>query len=214
MKKVKVAKALKPVGKTTLEDPRIKKITEDIEKLRVRTAQNLVLIGRKLLQAKKLLEHGDWVTWLENKAGFNIRTAQRFMKLASAPQLSGLGVGKAELFLRVPQKNRAALLMQPLPLPGGKKTIREATVREVRTFLRANRETLGIGRPRKSSGVTAAQLVKSFQKIRTQLDRFDAEETKAFRKKQALVFDVFARVAELLWDDRKKITRFKRLLRE
>jgi len=69
MKKGKSTRALELAGKITLADPRIKKLAKDIEKLRVRTARNFVLIGRKLLQAKKLLKHGDWLIWLEHEAG-------------------------------------------------------------------------------------------------------------------------------------------------
>ena len=121
-------------------------------------------------------------------------------------------MNKALLLLSVPEKKRAALIEKPLPLPGGKKPIQKATTQEVRTYLRANEKKLGIKIPGKPRRVTAVQLAGSFQKIRSQLERFNPEETGAFRKKQDLVFDVLARVAELLWDDQKKITRFKNFL--
>jgi len=71
MAKKKASKALERAGKLSIQDPRIKKLTQEITKLRESTVGNFVLIGRKLLQTKKLLRHGDWLTWLKKEVFFS-----------------------------------------------------------------------------------------------------------------------------------------------
>lgn len=49
-------------------------------------AQQVVLsyiieIGKRLVEAKALVPHGEWSEWLENKVEFSIRTAQNYMKI-------------------------------------------------------------------------------------------------------------------------------------
>src|SRR5438552_13284290 len=39
-------------------------------------------MGRELLQAKELLDHGQFVQWVENECHLGIRTAQRAMQAA------------------------------------------------------------------------------------------------------------------------------------
>ena len=46
------------------------------------TSQNIIEIGKLLIQAKKQVPHGDWADWLASNIDFSIRTADRFMKCA------------------------------------------------------------------------------------------------------------------------------------
>ena len=39
-------------------------------------------VGKRLIEAKKQVAHGEWAEWLEKKVSYTERTAQRFMQCA------------------------------------------------------------------------------------------------------------------------------------
>ena len=78
-------------------------------------------IGRRLVQAKEMLEHGEWLPWLERETEFSDRSAARYMKLfeeygaqqqtlfgaeTNSPTLSNLPISKAFALLSVPESDR------------------------------------------------------------------------------------------------------------
>lgn len=79
-------------------------------------------IGRRLAEAKEMLEHGEWLPWLEKETEFSDRSAARYMKLfeeygasqqglfgpeTNSPTLSNLPISKALALLSVPENERA-----------------------------------------------------------------------------------------------------------
>ena len=69
-----------------------------------------VEIGRRLIECKKLVPHGEWGGWLAEKVDYSERTAQNMMQLAAeyrdAPEMMGLSYTKAVLLLSLPQEER------------------------------------------------------------------------------------------------------------
>lgn len=67
-------------------------------------------IGRRLIEAKEHLAHGEWLPWLNEQVEFSERTAQNFMRLArewTNPQtLADLGISKALTMLALPAEER------------------------------------------------------------------------------------------------------------
>ena len=78
-------------------------------------------IGRRLAEAKDMLEHGEWLPWLERETEFSDRSAARYMKLfeeygasqqglfgpeTNSPTLSNLPISKALALLSVPESER------------------------------------------------------------------------------------------------------------
>lgn len=45
-------------------------------------SQNIIEIGKRLIQAKSLVKHGEWSTWLENNFSLSQNVAGRFMQVA------------------------------------------------------------------------------------------------------------------------------------
>ena len=85
-------------------------ITREILNLK-RVAGGAILdIGRRLIQAKELLPHGEWLPWLNEKVEFSERAAQNFMRLSrewTNPQtLADLGTSKALALLALPEDER------------------------------------------------------------------------------------------------------------
>src|SRR5258708_7088061 len=58
----------------------------EIRTLGKRMAENVIEIGRRLTDCKRITGHGKWLPWLKSEFGWDERTAQRFM---SAHELAG-----------------------------------------------------------------------------------------------------------------------------
>ena len=78
-------------------------------------------IGRRLTEAKEMLEHGAWLPWLERETDFSTSSAARYMKLfdeygaaqqglfgpeTNFPTLGNLSISKALSLLAVPEEER------------------------------------------------------------------------------------------------------------
>ena len=46
------------------------------------TAQNIIEVGKRLIAAKALVQHGHWQNWLNDNFQLTERTAQRFMQIS------------------------------------------------------------------------------------------------------------------------------------
>lgn len=71
-------------------------------------------IGRRLIEAKEQLKHGEWESWLEEKVGFSVRSAQRYMRLAKgygeSDTVALLGTRKALVLLGLEDSERSEFL--------------------------------------------------------------------------------------------------------
>ena len=98
----------------------IKTVTTEIRTLH-RQAQCMVLgyaieIGRRLKEAKSLLEHGEWGEWLENEVDFSRSTANNFMKIFEeygAKQVSLFGDANSQTLGNLPYTHALKLLAVP-----------------------------------------------------------------------------------------------------
>ncbi|NCC85359.1 MAG: DUF3102 domain-containing protein, partial [Clostridia bacterium] len=76
-------------------------ITQEIRELQDQT-RRLVLgyaieVGRRLVEAKDMLSHGEWGDWLRDKVSFSQRTAERCMTLYDAYGAEQIGIFGAEI---------------------------------------------------------------------------------------------------------------------
>ena len=88
----------------------IETITGDILEAKRQGGEAILTIGRCLIEAKEMLSHGEWRSWLEERGEFSERSAQRFMRLArewsNPTTLSDLGASKALMLLALPEGER------------------------------------------------------------------------------------------------------------
>ena len=70
------------IDATTAEQPTIEQLTVEVKFYLGQLAQNIIEVGKRLIQAKALLPHGEWQNWLENNFQLTVRTARRFMQIA------------------------------------------------------------------------------------------------------------------------------------
>ena len=92
---------------------------QDIEKrifeLKKDTAANLLLIGDELRKAKEELPHGEFSQWVQDRAGFSLRTARNLMNAAQAfppskrQTLSDLSISKIYILSGLTEDERKAL---------------------------------------------------------------------------------------------------------
>lgn len=68
---------LTPDSSTSLEE-----LTSGIRFYLREMGQNVIEIGKRLILAKALVQHGEWQNWLDDNFGLKIRSAQNFMAVA------------------------------------------------------------------------------------------------------------------------------------
>ncbi|GCD11403.1 DUF3102 domain-containing protein [Clostridium tagluense] len=89
-------------------------ITEEILQLKNQTASNMIEIGKKLIQVKGNLPHGQFGKYLEEKVSFKKSTANNFMKVAiefsNFQSLGDLEPTKLILLLDIPKEERAEFI--------------------------------------------------------------------------------------------------------
>ena len=125
----------------------IEAITEEILFYKQQAGTAILEIGRRLLEAKEQLDHGEWLPWLEEKVEFSQSTAQRFMRLAreytkTSPELN-LGAAKALLMLAVPPMEREEFMATPHEVNGEEKTVEEMSRRELEAVIKELEEARG-----------------------------------------------------------------------
>ena len=92
------------------EERDIETITGEILGAKRAGGEAILTIGRCLIEAKDMLSHGEWRSWLEEGVEVSERSAQRFMRLAregsNPTALSDLGATKALTLLALPPEER------------------------------------------------------------------------------------------------------------
>lgn len=88
----------------------IEVITTEILLYKQQAGLAILEIGKRLIEAKEQLPHGEWLPWLSEQVDISERMAQQFMKLSREwrnPNLiSDLGPTKALALLAVPEEER------------------------------------------------------------------------------------------------------------
>lgn len=124
----------------------IEAITEEINFYKATAGTAILEIGKRLIEAKELLSHGEWGEWLEEKVEFSEATAQRFMRLAkeySNPSpVTDLGCSKALILLTLPASERDNFMSEKHVVNGTEKTVDEMSKRELEKAVKEKNEAL------------------------------------------------------------------------
>lgn len=122
-------------------------ITEEIQFYKAQAGQCIVEIGKRLLEAKEQLPHGQWEAWLEKSVEFTPRTARNFMKIASEfdsnrKLVSDLPYTKLLALLQLPPEEREEFIAEPHTVNGREKTVDEMTKRELQAAIKEKNEAV------------------------------------------------------------------------
>lgn len=106
-------------------DMQLKQMTEirlitletEIKGLAKKTALCMLEMGDKLIEAKSLVPHGQWESWLKNNVELSTRTARNLMMIAHAfsenrQSLADLNVTALYLLAEMPAQDREQFLME------------------------------------------------------------------------------------------------------
>ena len=71
-------------------------------------AQNIIEVGKRLIQAKSLVKHGNWAKWLDSNFELSQDTAENYIKLAKR-----FSTANSETFRNLKQSQMIAMLALP-----------------------------------------------------------------------------------------------------
>lgn len=122
------------------EERSITTITDEIIFYKGVGGQAVIEIGKRLMEAKAQLKHGEWLPWLSEKVEFSETSAQNFMRVAREygnTQLVGdLGVSKALALLALPASERENFASEKHLVNGEEKSVAEMSKRELEEAVR------------------------------------------------------------------------------
>ena len=80
---------------------KLMELADEIRALSKQTCESVIAIGNKLIEAKKIVGHGNFLPWIKTEFGWSEDTAQRFMRLADDKNrnLRNLDVPLSALYL-------------------------------------------------------------------------------------------------------------------
>lgn len=101
----------------------------------------IIEIGKRLIEAKAQLSHGEWLPWLREKVDFSERNAQNFMRIAkayrNAQTIADLGASKALALLALPDSERENFTEEKHVVNGEEKSVQDMTGAELRAAIQA-----------------------------------------------------------------------------
>jgi len=147
--------------------------------------EHALKVGELLLQARKLVKHGDWTNWVETNCEFTPRMARNYMKLAGAKS-----VLKPEIISEMTLRDALNRVdFETRKLPGEWKRTREERkkrwklenedrqVKEfldaVKVFLKSVRDAVDVAEFGKFSPEGARFTVRRMNEVRQELDRLE-----------------------------------------
>lgn len=98
------------MGDITIYSDNVKRMTTEIRVIQDNVCQGMIEIGKRLIEIKKELGHGQWLPYLENELGYTNQTGNRLMKIADEFGNSSISrnikSSKVIELLSVPQERR------------------------------------------------------------------------------------------------------------
>lgn len=121
-------------------------ITTEILRLKQDAGNAILSIGQRLIEAKAMLPHGEWLPWLTEQVEFSERTARNFMRLArewtNRQALADLGAAKALTLLALPPEERERFMEENHVVDGEEKSVIDMTSRELEKAVKERDEAL------------------------------------------------------------------------
>ena len=118
----------------------LEQIESEIDFYKGQFANNTIEIGKRLIEAKSQLAHGEWENWLKEKVEFKKTTASKFMKVANdfsnVQALEHLSQTKIFALLDVPSEERETFISEPHEVNGETKTVEEMTTRQLQQAIK------------------------------------------------------------------------------
>lgn len=108
------------------------------------TAQNIIEVGKRLIAAKALVQHGHWQHWLEQNFQLSQQTAQKFMKcserFANAVSMRDLQSTQMITLLSLPDAEETEKFIAEKAAEG--KKVDEMTIKQLREEIAEYKKTI------------------------------------------------------------------------
>lgn len=175
-------------GQTPPEDKPLDLITEEILFYKRQAGGAIIEIGKRLLEAKSQLSHGEWLPWLREKVDISERRAQDFMRIAreysKSAEIADLGASKALALLALPESERAEFASGTHLVNGAEKSVSEMTAKELKTAIeerdKARREAEEQKAAAEAAEASRAKMEQDMRQLKGLLDAArDNEREKA-----------------------------------
>lgn len=175
-------------GQTPPEDKPLDLITEEILFYKRQAGSAIIEIGKRLLEAKSQLSHGEWLPWLREKVDISERRAQDFMRIAreysKSAEIADLGASKALALLALPESERAEFASGTHLVNGAEKSVSEMTAKELKTAIeerdKARREAAEQKAAAEAAEASRAKMEQDMRQLKGLLDAArDNEREKA-----------------------------------
>lgn len=120
-------------------------IEAEINFYKQQTANGIIEIGKRLIEAKTLLDKDeDFTSWLKDKVSFSRSTAYNFIRIANefndVQALGRLGQTKVFQLLEIPVDQREEFIAQPHQTPSGEfKTVEDMSTRDLQELIKARK---------------------------------------------------------------------------
>jgi hypothetical protein len=119
-------------------------IESEINFYKQQTAIGIIEIGKRLIEAKEQVNHGEWGTWLKDRVEFSQWTANKFMKCTTEFSNCGLNnnLGQTKIFalLDLPIDERDLFISEQHEVNGEIKTVDEMTSMELKKVIKEKKE--------------------------------------------------------------------------
>lgn len=187
----------------------IETITAEIIQLQQDAGNAIIGIGKRLIEAKAMIPHGDWLPWLAEEVGYSERVAQSFMRLAreweSNPKaLSDLGATKALKLLVLPPEERETFMAESHLVDGEEKSVIDMTSRELERAIKerdAARQEAEAARADAQTAEASRAKMESDLKALTEIHRSaqegEAQAREALEKAEAELKELRARPVDV-----------------
>ena len=123
----------------TISSSRLDRIANKIKQHTIEVEVSFIEIGKLLNQAKALIDHGYWLSWLDEHTDIPRGVAARLMRLAkefpNVPPVAHLGFTKALLLLDVPADQRASFIEKSYFVGNETKNVSQMSKRELQDII-------------------------------------------------------------------------------
>ena len=166
-------------------------ITTEILRLKQDAGNAILGIGQRLIEAKAMLPHGEWLPWLTEQVEFSERTARNFMRLArewtNRQALADLGAAKALTLLALPPEERERFMEENHVVDGEEKSVIDMTSRELEKAVKERDEALHAAEEARAAAETADQSRAKMEADMTALKQLhQAAQTAEAQAREAL----------------------------
>lgn len=171
-------------------------ITSEIKELCNAAGKTMLLyaaeIGRRLVEAKEILPHGEWGRWLSEECGFSQRTANKHMQIFKAygsaqvsifgaelnsPTWANLGYSQALSLLAVPEEEREEFVKE--------NHVEDLSARELDRLIKERDEALAKAEAAEQELHDTIEDTKEISFEKQQLEGITKEQREKLEKAQA-----------------------------